>query len=68
MWESVGILSEFIVKFYLSNIHCTHNPVVYYFIPLFVYFPLPWFIWVYVGLCGNGMGMVIEIPFPRQPW
>ena len=45
MWESVGILwasveicrnlSGFSVKSYLSNIHRTHNPVVYYCILLF---------------------------------
>ena len=24
--------------------------------------------WESVGFCGNGVGMGIEISFPRQPW
>ena len=30
LWESVKTLPGFSVKSYLFNIHCIHNPVVYY--------------------------------------
>ena len=41
------------------------------FLWVFVGFPVGFcgFLWVFPQKsCGNGMGMGIQIPFPRQPW